>query len=74
MGDIEYDNPEYSITKDKVKKLAKEIAAVRKKATETKGKGKHKLILSQSKDQEELLSIATNIIEDAIANNVSVET
>ena len=36
MGDIESDNPEYEITKEKIKKLAKEIAAIRKKATETK--------------------------------------
>ena len=46
MGDIESDNLEYDITKDKVKKLGKEIAATRKKETETKGKGKRKMILS----------------------------
>ena len=45
---IESDNPKYDITKEKVKKLAKEIVAVRKKATETKGKGKRKMILSDS--------------------------
>ena len=47
LGDIESDNPEYDITKEKVKNLVKEIAAARKKATETKGKGKRKLILSE---------------------------
>ena len=73
LGDIEYDNPEYEITKEKIKKLAKEIAATRKKSTETKGKGKRKLILLDSEDEEELLATAVDIIEDAIANKVSVE-
>ena len=52
MGDIESNNLEYDITKEKIKKLAKEIAAARKKTTETKGKGKRKLILSESKDED----------------------
>ena len=45
--DIEFDNPEYAITKDKIRKLAREITTARKKATQEKGKGKHKLILSE---------------------------
>ena len=49
-GYVESNNHQYAITKDKVKKLAKEIAAARKKATEAKGKGKRKLILSESED------------------------
>ena len=72
-GYIESENPEYDVTKEKVKKLAKEIAAMRKKATETKGKGKHKLILSDLEDEEELLATTVDIIEDAVANKVSVE-
>ena len=74
MGDIESDNPEYDMTKYKVKNLAKEIAASRKKDTETKGKGKHKLILSESEDEEELLGTIVDIIEDVVANKFSVET
>ena len=74
LGDIESENPKYSLTKDKVKKLAAKIAAARKKVTETKGKGKRKLILSQSKDDNELLSTAIDIIEDVVANKVLVET
>ena len=74
LGDIESDNPEYEITKEKIKKLAKEISAVRKKATETKGKGKRKLILSDSEDEEELLATDVDIIEDVVANKVPVKT
>ena len=73
MGDIESDNPEYDITKEKIKKLAKEIVAVRKKATKTKGKGKRNLILSDLEDEEELLATTVDIIEDVVANKVSVE-
>ena len=73
MGDIESDNPEYEITKEKIKKLAKEIATVRKKETKTKGKGKCKPILSDSKDEEELLATTVDIIKDAVANKVLVE-
>ena len=74
MGDIESDNPEYDITKEKIKNLSKEIAATRKKETETKGNGKHKLILSDSEDEEETLATAIDIREDAVANKVLVET
>ena len=74
LGDIESDNLEYDITKEKIKKLANEIVAARKKATETKGKGKCKLILSDSEDEEELLATTIDIIEDAVANKVLVET
>ena len=52
MGDIESDNPEYEITKEKIKNLANEIRTVRKKETETKGKGKRKLIPSESEDEK----------------------
>ena len=72
--DIESDNPEYAITKDKIKKLAKEIAAARKKATQEKGKGKCKLILSESEDEDKLVATVVNIIEDVVVNKVSVET
>ena len=74
MGDIESNNHQYDITKDKVKKLEKEITAARKNATETKGKGKHNLILSKLEDEEELLAIGANIIEDVVANKVLVKT
>ena len=73
MGDIDFNNPEYEITKEKIKKIAKEIVAVRKKATETKGKGKHKMILSDSEDEEETLATMVDIIEYAVANKVPVE-
>ena len=74
MGDIESDNLEYDITKDKFKNLAKEIATAIKKETERKGKGKRKLILSESEDEEELLATDVDIIEDVVANKVLVET
>ena len=73
MGYIESDNPDYEITKEKIKNLAKEIATTTKKAIETKGKGKRKLILSESEDEEELLATAVDIIEDSIENKVSVK-
>ena len=39
------------------------------------GKGKHELILANSsKDEEELAAMALDIIEDAAANKVPVET
>ena len=41
---------------------------------ETKGKGKHKMILSESEDEEELEATTIDIIEDTIANKVLVET
>ena len=74
MGDIESDNPEYDITKEKFKNLAKEMAAVRKKATETKGKGKRKLILSESEYEVELETTAVDIIEGVVLNKFLVHT
>ena len=71
--DIESENLEYAITKDKIRKLAKEIAAVRKKATQEKGKGKHKIILSESENEDELVAMAIHIIEDDVVNKVPIE-
>ena len=51
-----------------------EIAAARKNLTKTKGKGKRKLILLESKDEEELLATIVDIIEDVVANKVSIKT
>ena len=64
------------MTKENLKKIAKEISTSRKKkGTKEKGKGKHKLILpKESRDEEELLSTISNILEDAAINKVSVET
>ena len=64
------------MTKENLRKIAKEISTSRKnKGTHGKGNGKRKLILSkESKDEEEQLDIATNILEDATINKVSVET
>ena len=73
--DIESDNPEYAMTKENLNKITKEIAASRKRKTnQGKGKGKCQLILSESEDKEELLAISINIIENAAANKISVET
>ena len=64
------------MTKENLRKIAKEISTSRKKkGTQGKGKGKHKLILlEESKDKEELIATITNILEDASKNKVSVET
>ena len=64
------------MTKENLKKIAKEISTSRKKkGTHAKGKGKHKLILSEESEyEEELLSTAADILEDALINKVSVET
>ena len=64
------------MTKENLKKIAKEISTSRKKkGTQGKGKGKHKLILSEdSEDEEELLATAADILEDAEKNKVLVET
>ena len=60
---------------ENLRKIAKEIVASRKnKANQEKGKGKCKLILSELKDEEELLATAIDIIEDAAANKILVET
>ena len=50
--DIESDNPKYVITKDKIKKLVREVSSARKNETRAKGKGKHKLILSELEYEE----------------------
>ena len=61
-----------------IRKLSKEIAATRKNIKtqqQQQGKGKRKLILADSfEDEEELAAMAINIIEDAAANKVPVET
>ena len=63
------------MTKENLRKIAKEVVASRKrKEMQKKGKGKHQIILSESKDEEELLATAIDIIEDTIANKFSVET
>ena len=76
-GEVEEDDPEYSLSKRNIKKLAKEIAVSRKRLKTKKqqtGRGKCKLILDSSDDEEELAAAAVNIVEDARANKVSVET
>ena len=64
------------MTKENLRKIAKEISTSRRnKGTQGKGKGKHKLILSEeSKYEEELFSTIANILEDVATNKVSVET
>ena len=61
-----------------IKKLAKEIAVARRKIKLQKrqqGKGKRKLVLADSTDdEEELAASALDIVEDARANKVTVET
>ena len=77
MGETKVDNPEYAITKEIIRKLSKEIAAARKRqrTQQPQGKGKHKLLLPESSDdEEELGATAIDIIEDAAANKVPVET
>ena len=58
--------------------MSKEIAAARKKIRtqqRQQGKGKRKLIITESSDdEEELGAMAIDIIEDAVANKVSMET
>ena len=65
------------MSKSIIKKLAKEIAIARKRIKAQKlqeGKGKCKLILADSSDdEEELAAAAIDVIEDARANKVSVE-
>ena len=77
-GETEPKNPEYAITNGIIIKLSKEIAAARKKLKtqqQQEEKGKHKLIfVESSNDEEELASTALDIIEDAAANKVPVET
>ena len=61
-----------------IRKLSKEIAVARKKLKtqqQQQGKGKCKLIIvDSSDDKEELEDTALDIIEDVVANRVSVET
>ena len=73
---IETENPEYAVTKEIITKLSKEIAATRKrKRTQPQGKGKHKIIIPESSDDdEEVEAMTLDIIEDATANKVLVET
>ena len=72
--DIEFDNPEYAITKDKIRKLAREIAAARKKETQEKGKGKCNLILLELEEEDELVATTFYIIEYVVTNKFLVET
>ena len=78
MGEVDPDNPEYALSQGIIKKLAAEIVAARKKIKAQKvqqGKGKHKLIIAESSDdEEELVATALDIIEDAATNKVPVET
>ena len=77
MNGVEHDNPEYALSKGIIQKLAKEIAAARRKLRAQKvqqGKGKRKLLIESSDDEEELAATALDIIEDAVANKVPVET
>ena len=77
QGEVEEDDPEYALSKSNIKKLAKEIAVARKRLKTQKqqtGRGKRKLILDSSDDDEELAATAVDIVEDARANKVSVET
>ena len=77
-GEVEEDNPEYVVSRSIIKKLAKEIAIARRKIKLQKrqqGKGKRKLVLADSTDDdEELAAAALDIVEDARANKVTVET
>ena len=61
-----------------LRKLAKEIAIARRNIKLQKrqqGKGKRKLVLADSTDDdEELAATALDIVEDARANKVTVET
>ena len=76
-GEVEGNDPEYALSKSIIKKLAKEIAVARKKIKAQKlqqGRGKRKLILANSfDDEEELAAMAVDIVEDARENKVSVE-
>ena len=77
-GETEPNNPEYAVTKGIIRKISKEIAAARNKIKtqeQQQGKGKHKLIITESsEDDDELAATTLDIIEDATVNKVSVET
>ena len=63
------------MTKENLKKIAKEITTSRKrKENQEKGKGKCNIILYELENKEELLATAVDIIEDAAANKILVET
>ena len=63
------------MTKENLRKIGKEVAASRKrKALQELGKGKRKLIISESEDEEELLVAVVDIIEYATTNKVVVKT
>ena len=76
-GEVEGNDLEYALSRSIIKKLAKEIAVARKNIKAQKlqqGRGKRKLILADSSDdEEELVAAAVDIVEDARANKVSVE-
>ena len=76
-GEVKEDDPEYALSKSNIKKLAKEIAVARKRLKTQKqktGRGKRKLILDSSDDDDELAAVAVDIVEDSRVNKVSVET
>ena len=62
-GEIETKNPEYAATKENITKLSKEIAAsIKRNKTQKQqqGKGKRKLIIAESlEDEEELAAMAS---------------
>ena len=78
MPEVEPDNPEYVVSRGIIKKLVSEIATAWKKIKgkeQQQGKGKRKLIIFESSDDDDkLAAVALDIIEDAAANKVSVET
>ena len=75
---MEAENSEYAVTKETITKLSKEIVASRERKRtqqQQQGKGKRKLIFAKySEDEKELVATTLDIIEDAIANKVLVET
>ena len=73
---IEIENLEYAVTKEIITKLSKDIVATRKRERiQPQGKGKRKLIIPESSDDDEELAATTlDIIEDVAANKVPVET
>ena len=78
INEVQTDDPEYALSQSIIKNLAKEISAARKRLRAQKvqqDKGKRKLILAESSDdEEELLATAVDIVEDANTNKIPVET
>ena len=76
-GEIDTKKPEYAITKEKIRKLSKEIAASRKRKRiqeQEQGKGKRNLIIAESlENEDELAAMAVDIIEDIVANKIPME-